>query len=145
MANAFALFIGRAFPHALRRARGIHAHQVFGVQWELTQGALIAVASMIVLTAVNLRSVKMAAWLQNVTALGYLAAIGVIVVLGILFGRGSWSHFASVPPSGTASISLKGAGVAMIALLWTFDGWEFLSWVAGEDWARTRTAIYPRR
>ena len=131
MAIAFALFIGRAFP-MLSAEHVIYAHQVFGVQWELTQGALIAVASMIVLTAVNLRSVKMAAWLQNVTALGYLGAIGTIVLLGILFGRGSWSHFASVPPSGIASISLKGAGVAMIALLWTFDGWEFLSWVAGE-------------
>ncbi len=64
MAIAFALFIGRAFP-MLSAEHVIYAHQVFGVQWELTQGALIAVASMIVLTAVNLRSVKMAAWLGH--------------------------------------------------------------------------------
>jgi APA family basic amino acid/polyamine antiporter len=93
---------------------------------------LIAVAAVITLTAVNLRSVKMAAWLQNVTALGYLCAVAGIVALGLLFGHGSWSHFAAAQNSGIPSISIKGVGIAMIALLWTFDGWEFLSWVAGE-------------
>jgi APA family basic amino acid/polyamine antiporter len=131
MAIAFALFFGRAFP-MFSAEHVVYAHKILGFQWELTRGALVAVASMIVLTAVNLRSVKMTAWLQNVTALAYLSAVAGIVVLGILFGHGSWSHFVSAPQSGVSSISIKGVGVAMIALLWTFDGWEFLSWVGGE-------------
>jgi APA family basic amino acid/polyamine antiporter len=81
---------------------------------------------------VNLRSVKMAALLQNVTALAYLAAVVAIVALGFAFGHGSWSHFTMAPAHGIAPISLKGAGIAMIALLWSYDGWEYLSWVAGE-------------
>ena len=131
MAIAFALFFGRAFP-MFSAEHVVYSHQFLGAHWELTRGSVIAVASVVALTAVNLRSVKMAAWVQNATAVGYLGAIAGIVLLGILFGHGSWSHFASVPQSGIASISLKGAGVAMIALLWTFDGWEFLSWVGGE-------------
>jgi APA family basic amino acid/polyamine antiporter len=131
MAIAFALFFGRAFP-AFSADHVIAAHRVFGWNWQLTCGSLVAIASIVVLTAINLRSVKMAAWLQNLTALGYLAVIVGIAAMGFLFGRGTWSHFVSAPPAGVAAFSLKGAGVAMIALLWTFDGWEFLSWVGGE-------------
>ncbi len=124
-------FFGRAFP-VFSAEHVIYAHGIFGFHWELTRGSLIAVASIVALTAVNLRSVKMAAWLQNVTALAYLGAIAGIVALGFLLGHGSWSHFAPAPQTHVSSISLKGAGIAMVALLWTFDGWEFLSWVGGE-------------
>ncbi len=92
----------------------------------------MAVASVIVITAVNMRSVKMATLLQNFTALAFLGVVVGIVVLGFLFGHGSWSHFTAEPQRGIASISLKGVGIAMIALLWSYDGWEYLSWVAGE-------------
>jgi basic amino acid/polyamine antiporter, APA family len=131
MAIAFALFFGRAFP-LFSTDHVIVAYTVFGVHWELNRGSLVAVVSVIVLTAVNIRSVKMAALLQNVTALAYLGAVVGIVALGFLFGHGSWAHFTAGPQSGIASISLKGVGIAMIALLWSYDGWEYLSWVAGE-------------
>jgi APA family basic amino acid/polyamine antiporter len=131
MAIAFALFFGRAFPQ-FSAEHVVFTQRIFGLHWELTQGSLIAIGSIVLITAINLRSVKMAAWLQNGTALAYLGAIFGIVALGFLFGHGSWSHFTAVPPRGVPSISLAGAGVAMIALFWSFDGWEFLSWVGGE-------------
>jgi basic amino acid/polyamine antiporter, APA family len=131
VAIATALFFGRAFP-VFSTDHVIAACNFAGVHWELNRGSLVAIFGVIVLTAVNLRSVKMAALLQNVTALAYLAAVVAIVALGFIFGHGSWSHFTSAPPHGIAPISLKGAGIAMIALLWSYDGWEYLSWVAGE-------------
>lgn len=145
MAIAFALFLGQAFP-ALAADHVLWSTRVFERPLSLDQGTLIAAGSMVVLTAVNLRSVKLAARLQNATALAYLVVVAGIVVLGFAGGHGSWQHFlpASVPASsGTATggvadvaagsgISLHGAAVAMIALLWSFDGWEFLSWVGGE-------------
>jgi basic amino acid/polyamine antiporter, APA family len=130
MGISFALFLGRAFP-ALNAEHVVLSHTVLGFHWQLSQGPLIAIAAVIVLTAINLRSVKMAARLQNVTALAYLGAVVAIVALGFLFGHGSWSHFAP-QGGGISSLSLKGIGVAMIALLWSYDGWEFVSWVAGE-------------
>jgi basic amino acid/polyamine antiporter, APA family len=131
MAIAFALFLGQAFP-VLAADQVLYAHSIWGMPWKLTQGSLVAVGAIVVLTAINLRSVKMAAWLQNVTALAYLGAVFGIVVLGFAFGRGSWSHFAPVAQPGIAPITMAGAGVAMIALLFSYDGWEFLSWVGGE-------------
>jgi APA family basic amino acid/polyamine antiporter len=131
MAIAFALFLGQAFP-VLAADHVLFAQTIFGVPVKLDQGSLIAVACIIVLTAVNLRSVKMAAWLQNLTALAYLAAVIAIVAIGFSFGHGSWSHFTPAAHPGIPPISIAGAGIAMIALLWSYDGWEFLSWVGGE-------------
>ena len=135
MAIAFALFLGQAFP-ALSAEQVLWSAHPFGFPLSLDRGTLIAVISMVVLTAVNLRSVKLAARLQNATAVAYLVAVVAIVVTGFLAGHGSWQHFtpagANASEAVTPGISLQGAGVAMIALLWSFDGWEFLSWVGGE-------------
>jgi APA family basic amino acid/polyamine antiporter len=134
-AIAFAIFLGHAFP-ALAADHVLLAGHVFGLSWKFDQGAAIAAGAIMLLTAVNLRSVKWAARLQNLTAIAYLVAVFGIVLSGFLIGHGSFSHFAptaagdAVTPG--SSLTLRGAGVAMIALLWTYDGWEFLSWVAGE-------------
>jgi APA family basic amino acid/polyamine antiporter len=130
MAISSAIFFGRAFPqfeadHVVFAVNFLGLHQV-------TRETLFAVASVLVLTAVNLRSVRVAAWLQNVTAVGYLAALGLIVAIGLLFGHGSWSHFDPSRNSGMATVTLSGLGVGMIALFFSYDGWEFLSWMGGE-------------
>jgi APA family basic amino acid/polyamine antiporter len=153
IAITFALFLGQAFP-ALAADHVLATYRCFGTSFNLEQGAVIAVGAVVVLTAINMRSVKLAARLQNLTAVAYLAAVGGIVLFGFLIGHGAWSHFTGagvhVPAaggalgaagvaasgaagaSGASGITLRGAGIAMIALLWSYDGWEFLSWVAGE-------------
>jgi APA family basic amino acid/polyamine antiporter len=131
MAIATALFLGQAFP-ALAADHVLLAHSFFGMPFKLTQGAVVGVAAMIIVTAVNVRSVKLAARLQNLTAMAYLVAVFGIVAGGFLLGHGSRTHFSAPPAHGVAPISLRGAGIAMIALLWSYDGWEYLSWAAGE-------------
>ncbi|HLW24554.1 MAG TPA: amino acid permease [Steroidobacteraceae bacterium] len=128
-AIAAALFLGQAFP-SLAAEHVVYSTHLFNWPFSITQGSLIAVGSIIVLTAVNLRSVKFAAWVQNITALAYLIAVLVIVVLGFVLGHGSFAHFSG--GSGLAGVTTAGAGVAMIALFYSYDGWEFLSWVGGE-------------
>lgn len=131
MGIAVAIFLGQAVP-SLAADHVLYTVTFFGHHFSLDQGNVIAVASVIVITAINLRSVKVAAWIQNFTALAYLVAVLVIVAVGFLLGHGSWSHFAP-PPKGTfAPITVAGIGVAMIPLFYSFDGWEFLSWVGGE-------------
>jgi len=130
MAISSAIFIGRAFPQ-FEADHVVFALRLLGLHLDITRATLFAVGAVIVLTAVNLRSVRIAAWLQNVTAVGYLAALGLIVAVGLAFGHGSWSHF-HAPISGMAPVTLGGLGVGMIALFFSYDGWEFLSWVGGE-------------
>jgi APA family basic amino acid/polyamine antiporter len=131
MAVSFALFLGRAFP-AVAADQVVFANTAFSVQWKLTQGSLSAIAAVVILTAVNIRSVRLAARLQNLVAVAFLSVVIGISAAGFLFGHGSWSHFIPAPGSGFQGITLQGIGVAMIALFWCFDGWEFVSWAAGE-------------
>jgi APA family basic amino acid/polyamine antiporter len=131
MAVSFALFLGRAIP-PLTADHLLFAHTTLSIHWQLTQGSLTAITAVIVLTAVNIRSVRLAARLQNLVAVAFLSVVIGISAAGFLCGRGSWSHFVPASGNGFAGISLQGVGVAMIALFWCFDGWEFVSWAAGE-------------
>ena len=131
MAISTSIFFGRAFPQ-FSADHVSFAIDILGLHWTLTRGTILASGSVIVLTAVNLRSVRVTAWLQNVTALAYLAALALIIVLGLAFGHGSWTHFRPPADAGLASVTAGGLGVGLIALFWVYDGWEFLTWVGGE-------------
>jgi APA family basic amino acid/polyamine antiporter len=127
----FALFLGRAIP-ALSAEHVLYAKELFGIHFEFTRGSLVAIVCIVVLTAVNVRSVKLAARLQNLTASVYLGVVAIIAAVGFALGRGSWSHFLPQPGTHASSVSLHGIGLALIALIFTYDGWEFVTWAAGE-------------
>ncbi len=131
VAIGFALFFGRLVPAF--SAGTILYSQVFphDVTWHLTRGSVVAIFFIFVLTLVNIRGVKVAAILQNFTGLLTLVAIGLMVGLGLVFGHGSWSHFT---PSSQSAFwpPISAIGIAFVALFWTYDGWNIISWAAGE-------------
>ena len=92
MGIAVALFLGQAVP-SLDAERVMYAKTIFGLHLTIKLGGVIAVGSVIILTAINLRSIKVAAWIQNSTALVYLVAVLVIVAVGFLWGHGSLVAF----------------------------------------------------
>ncbi len=131
MVIVFALFLGRAIP-SLSAEHVLYARTIFGIHFEFARGSLVAILSVLLVTAVNVRSVKLAARLQSLTAAFYLGVVGIIAALGFALGRGSWSHFVSQPAVHASSASFHGIGVALIALIFTYDGWEYVTWAAGE-------------
>jgi basic amino acid/polyamine antiporter, APA family len=131
VAMGFALFVGRVIP-ALSAETVLFSHAVFpGITWNFTRGSLVAIVTIILLTMINMRGVKLAAILQNFTGSLTLVCVGLMVLLGLSFGHGSWSHFAA-PPASSAWPPLAAIGIAFVALFWTYDGWNLISWVAGE-------------
>jgi basic amino acid/polyamine antiporter, APA family len=131
VAMGFALFVGRVIPR-LSAETVLFSHAVLpGIRWNFTRGSLVAIVTIIVLTMINMRGVKLAAILQNFTGSLTLVCVGLMVLLGLSFGHGSWSHFAA-PPATPAWPPLAAIGIAFVALFWTYDGWNLISWVAGE-------------
>jgi APA family basic amino acid/polyamine antiporter len=61
--------------------------------------------------------------------------MAVFVILGFTFGKGDWSHF---HPTNSLTMGMStpqlisALGVAMIAVFWAYDGWVYITWVAGE-------------
>jgi APA family basic amino acid/polyamine antiporter len=138
----FAEYIGKIFP-ALAADRAVFSlpevvwtsghrvHELGG--FTLTRGHLVAVSAIVVQTLVNIFGVRPGAILQNIATWAKFAAIGAFVILGLAFGKGSWSHYSvPLPPSTDARSLVSGIGVALIAVFWALDGWVYITWSAGE-------------
>jgi basic amino acid/polyamine antiporter, APA family len=141
---AFAVYLGKAFPalHAEKiwlAMPGIswHAGHFVPVVWHLTSGDATAVGGIIFLTAINVWGLRKGVWLQNISTWLKYGALAAFVVFGFTLGKGNWNHLRFsgglsqlTHPSFHAFMSAM--GVAFIAVFWCYDGWEYVSWVAGE-------------
>lgn len=104
---------------------------------DLSIQKLTAVAGIAALTTLNVFGVKKGSILVNLSTWMKFGVIVALVGLGLLFGKGDWSHFAQRSVSGvdappTGSGLLIAFGVALISVLFAFDGWIYVTWVAGE-------------
>jgi APA family basic amino acid/polyamine antiporter len=92
----------------------------------LTQ--LLAVASIALLTAVNVAGVREGVWTQNVVTFAKLALIVALVALAFGGNAASAAHLRGP----LAGVTLAGFGAALIGPLFAFDGWITLSYMGGE-------------
>ena len=96
------------------------------------QATLVSVGMIAVVTAVNVWGTRKSSNMQNVTT---LIKGGVIVVLsGVLLVLGQHGR-EIIPAMGTtqnASTLATSFGLAMIAVLWAYEGWQFATYSAGE-------------
>jgi APA family basic amino acid/polyamine antiporter len=126
LAVGFAEYFGKFLPWADAH-RAVLATPFF----TLTRGHLVALTGIASLTVVNILGLRRGATLQNVATFMKFAAIAVFVGLGLLVGKGSWGHY-SMPASAAPGPLLPAIGVALIAVFWTYDGWVYVTWAAGE-------------
>jgi APA family basic amino acid/polyamine antiporter len=130
LAVGFSDYLGAFFP-VLAAHAGIAR---IGV-WTLTRGDVVAVCAIVLLTAVNVVGLKRGSALINIATWAKFLAIGAFVLLGLAIGHGHWSNYA-VSIAGdqpfTFSQIVSGFGVALISVFWAFDGWVYVTWVAGE-------------
>lgn len=93
---------------------------------------LVAVAGIWALTAVNIAGIRPGANVQNVLTVVKIGALAAIPVAALLLPGGSAGNFAPIwAPVGGAGLAGT-LGVAMIAVLWSYDGWIEITYVAGE-------------
>lgn len=90
----------------------------------------LAIAGIIVLALANVRSVLLASAIVNATTAAKVLAL--IAVALIAFAFGDPSQGALVQTFAFEPNSWGGFGVALIAVLWAYDGWADLTFVAGE-------------
>jgi len=104
----------------------IHPLENFGLK-------MLTVLLVVVLSAVNYRSLKHGGMLQ--TFLTTLKAIAILLLIGGIFfsGKGSAANITSVSPDMPQGWSMMSAYMAAIAgAFWAYDGWNNITFVAGE-------------
>ena len=90
-----------------------------------------------ILTIVNVFGLRWGALLNNVSTWTKFTAMASFVVLGFAIGKGHWSNFTAHAPGGISmGLSpgqlISALGVGLIAVFWAYDGWVYITWVAGE-------------
>jgi basic amino acid/polyamine antiporter, APA family len=93
---------------------------------------VIAVSMILVLTAVNIKGTRTSADLQNWTTGIKVGAILVMSILLLAFGRGFSGASAAMWPAAFNGSLLSGFGLAMIGVLWAYEGWQYPTFNAGE-------------
>lgn len=138
LAAGFAIFLNIASGGALQ-SYSVALPLVAG--WHVTLFAIpfIAASAILVVTLVNCAAVSVGGRIASV-----LAALKVILVLGVgagafLLARGDWAHYAMSAAGGAcdgvpaaARGGIAGFGAAMLGALWAYNGWNEVTYVAGE-------------
>jgi amino acid transporter len=92
----------------------------------------IAVLSIAGLTLLNCLGVRLGATTQNVLTFLKMGALAALIVTAFLLPGGSATNFQPVWPAGAASGWIGPFGVAMVAVLWAYDGWIETTYVGSE-------------
>lgn len=137
LAVAFAEYAGFFFPGlSLENVLWHTQVNVFGGALSfaitLSAGKLLGIGAIVVLTIICIVGTRFGKILQNLFTILKIGAILAIILLGLTIGKGSAVDF-SLNPAGLDSISIvSGFGLALVAIFWAFDGWNNLTFVAGE-------------
>ena len=93
---------------------------------------LIAVTMIVVVTAVNVLGTRISANLQNWTTA--TKALGIFLMSLVLFwlGRGFHGSGSAMWPTHYNASLASGFGLAMLGVLWAYEGWQFVTYNAGE-------------
>lgn len=93
----------------------------------------VAIGLIVGLTIVNYFGVKFGSRLQNLSMIAKLIPIGIIMILGLLFGKVS-PDLSLAPKTVDANFGsiISMVAFAMVASLWAYEGWTNLNTVAEE-------------
>lgn len=97
----------------------------------------VAVLMIVVIAAVNVRGTRQSADLLNVMTIVKVSAI--FGVSALLLWRGTNPVFGALPSADSGNSDFSGFGLAMISVLWAYEGWQYATFSAGETVNPQRT------
>jgi basic amino acid/polyamine antiporter, APA family len=128
---ASAAYIGQVFPFV---SQDHISFSLAGIA--VTRAHLLGLVLIAVVTYVNVVGLRWGALLQNVSTWTKFTAMAAFVVLGLAIGKGNWSNFHAHGVGLTMGLGpaqlISALGVGLIAVYWAYDGWVYITWVAGE-------------
>jgi APA family basic amino acid/polyamine antiporter len=134
IATGFMLYFAFFFP----RLSAVFWHHSFAFKTSNFDVSLTGIqagaAGMIcIVSALNVVGVRRSGAVQTIFTAAKLAVLATLIVLGLTLGHGSFANFRSALSTQLiGSTTFAGFGLAIIAALWAYDGWNNLSMVAGE-------------
>jgi APA family basic amino acid/polyamine antiporter len=111
------------------------------VELSSTASRVVAVLLIALIAVINVRGTRQSASVQNWST-GIKAAAIVVMSVALMVAGGSGLRDAPVWPAEFGPGLLSGIGLAMIGVLWAYEGWQYVTFSAGE--ARDAQRTFPR-
>ena len=118
--------IAVVFGEYLLRSFGIDPIEHSIASRALSAGAIAFAA------AVNIRGATVGALIVGVATWMKFSALALLVLAAMLLGPGHGASAAHLTASTGAPVALSAMGLALVSILWAYDGWGDLSFAAGE-------------
>ena len=93
---------------------------------------MVAIGAIVTVTTINYFGVQFGGMIQNVFTFMKVLALDGIIVLAFGSGKGDAAHFFPLWGTPSSGDLFAAVGVATIATLWSYDGWNSLTYLAGE-------------
>lgn len=129
VAVGFAEYFSYFFP-ALGTDRVLGTFAMPWGPWSISAGQLVAAGSILVITAANYVGIRSGNRMNAVLTMMKVAALVAVPVLALVYLRVEPAFTPVVPPA--AARPLVSFGIAMIAVMWTYEGWYYVAFAAGE-------------
>lgn len=128
IAVGFGEYLGSFLPFFSTR-NVLASADILGFDWKLTGGAVAGVLAIVFFTITSMVGVRESALVQNVITVLKIGSMVGLALLGFFVAPSVVPDYvSSVVPSSLISAF----GVAMIGVLWTFDGWYGATYLGGE-------------
>jgi APA family basic amino acid/polyamine antiporter len=101
-------------------------------QISLTTAKIIALAIIFLLSAINYFGVIFGKIVQNIFTVIKIGSILIFIILGFTIGQTITIDFSLNPAGLSISQLIMGFGIALVAVSWTFDGWNNVNFICGE-------------
>ncbi len=96
-----------------------------------TYARFLAAAALALMATINIVGLRWGSMVQNATTIAKYGGLLIIILLAFALGLPkTGGHFTPAIPAG--SFSVGAFGLALVSVLWAFDGWADLSKVGGE-------------
>ena len=93
---------------------------------------VIAILSIVALTLLNCRGVRLGATTQNILTTLKIGALTALILTSFVLPGGSTAHVQPLWPTVSFGAWIAPFGVAMVAVLWAYDGWIETTYVGSE-------------
>jgi len=129
VAVGFAEYLSYFFP-ALSPSVVVMSADAGFTRISISAGQLVAAALIVVIGAINYVGVRRSNFVIVVVTAAKVGALAALPIIAILYTRVTPVLTPVVPPDLARPVAAF--GVAMIAVLWTYEAWYFVTYAAGE-------------
>jgi basic amino acid/polyamine antiporter, APA family len=116
---------------ALGVAFGLYAGQIFPLS--PAEEKLVSAGMILLLTGISCVGIRSSKVVQNAVAVVKIGGLAVMILLVLVKGTRPIHFFEQGANTGHAlAFSITGFGVALVAILWAYEGWHLVSFVGSE-------------